>query len=505
MPPPSTEDLLDPRLPTVRTENGDLAAVLTGIDPAGLILALGHRVGDTRTLTGRLDDLGLSGSDIVAAHEPQATAGALCGIPLVPQAAPARHLALVGLGEGTGEQLRAAGAALGRHGRGRERVVLDLGSECADDAVAAFVEGFQLGAWAPPRWTGAGTVAGGDVPAELVLVGVSTPRPALEARSRCVAVVRARSLATTPSNIKNPAWLARQARTLAGRTGLSITVRQERQLRQEGFGGLLAVGGGSATPPRLVTLTWTPPEADSTTPHVVLVGKGITFDTGGLAIKPAEGMLTMKTDMSGAAVVLAVLSVCRELAVPVQVTGLLPLSENAVSGAAYRPGDVVVHYGGRTTEIGNTDAEGRIVLADALAHADLDLDPDWLVDVATLTGAARVALGRAAAPVYGTDPALVAALVDAGEASGETLWPMPLPASYRPFLDSDVADVKQVVEGGPGSVMAAMFLQQFIGTRRWAHLDIAGPGRSDVDAGILHKGATAFGTRLLLRWLEGLS
>jgi leucyl aminopeptidase len=237
---------------------------------------------------------------------------------------------------------------------------------------------------------------------------------------------------------------------------------------------------------------------------VVLVGKGITFDSGGLNVKPADGMAAMKTDMAGSAVVLAVLAACRDLGVRVRVTGLLALAENAVDGAAYRPGDVVTQYGGRTVEIGNTDAEGRIVMADALAYADRHLDPDVLVDVATLTGAARVALARSLAPVYATDDDLGAALVRAGEATGEGLWPMPLVDDYRRLLDSDVADISHIagLGGGGGSITAALFLREFAGGRRWAHLDVAGTGRSDVDRGLLSKGATGFGARLLLTWLE---
>jgi leucyl aminopeptidase len=239
--------------------------------------------------------------------------------------------------------------------------------------------------------------------------------------------------------------------------------------------------------------------------HVVLVGKGITFDTGGLDIKPAEGMLAMKTDMMGSAAVAATLAACRDLGVAVRVTGLLALAENAVSGAAYRPSDVVTHYGGTTVEIGNTDAEGRVVLADALAYAVEQLRPDVVVDIATLTGAARVAFARAMAPVFATDDGLRDALIAAGTAEGETLWPLPLPTAYRAALDSPVADLQQISGAhGAGSIMAALFLREFVGQTPWAHLDVAGPGRSDVDAGLLAKGPTGFGTRVLLRWLEGL-
>jgi leucyl aminopeptidase len=300
--------------------------------------------------------------------------------------------------------------------------------------------------------------------------------------------------------------MAEQASALGRTAGLRVRVWTDAELRTEGFGGLLAVGGGSATPPRLVQVDYEPRKATRKTPRVVLVGKGITFDTGGLDIKPAEGMLAMKTDMSGSAIVLAVLAACRDLEVPVRVTGLLALAENAVGAASYRPGDVITQYGGRTVEIGNTDAEGRLVLADALAYADRHLDPDILLDIATLTGAARVAFGRSLAPVYATDDALREALVAAGERTGERLWPLPLVADYRALLDSEVADINHIAgpRGGAGSITAALFLREFAGDRRWAHLDIAGTGRSDVDRGLLSKGATGFGARLLLTWLEDM-
>jgi leucyl aminopeptidase len=323
---------------------------------------------------------------------------------------------------------------------------------------------------------------------------------------RCRATMLARNLAITPSNLKNPAWMATQARAVARRHGLAVSVRNDAALRREGFGGLLAVGGGSATPPRLVEVSYEPEDATDGTPHIVLVGKGITFDTGGLDIKPPEAMLNMKTDMSGSAIVLAVLSACRDLKVPARVTGVLALAENAVSGSSYRPGDVITQYGGRTVEIGNTDAEGRLVLADGLAYADAQLAPDVLIDVATLTGAATVALGRGMAPVYTSDERLEGALLAAAEATGEPLWPFPLVEDYRPAIDSELADVSHIAPGkvGGGSITAALFLREFVGQRRWAHLDIAGAGRSDTDSGHLNRGATGFGARLLLSYLEGV-
>jgi leucyl aminopeptidase len=239
----------------------------------------------------------------------------------------------------------------------------------------------------------------------------------------------------------------------------------------------------------------------------VLVGKGITFDTGGLAIKPREAMVPMRTDMSGAGAVLAALAACGAAGVRRRVVGLLPLAENAVGAASYRPGDVVRQYGGRTTEVVNTDAEGRVVLADAMAWADAHLDPEVVVDVATLTGAASLGLGRRHAALYSPDDDLAAALAAAAAASGEQAWRMPLVEDYRTAIDSTVADVRQAVTApgfGAGSITAALFLREFAGGRRWAHLDIAGPARSDKDEHEVPKGATGYGARLLLRWLEGL-
>jgi leucyl aminopeptidase len=453
-----------------------------------------------------LRTLGLDAEDLLATHEPVSRAGSVTTVPLPPEAYAVRRVLLVGVGDGSPGSWRAAGAAVGRETRGRGTVLQAVGDVATGAALPAYVEGAVLGSWASPRWTKDGAVAGSEPSREAVVTGAADRAAVGRAVVRARAQLIARGLAATPSNTKDPTWLAARARTLARTTGLEVTVWGERRLRADGFGGILAVGGGSATPPRFVRLDHEPEGAAGTTPRVVLVGKGITFDTGGLQVKPGEAMLGMKTDMSGAAVVLAVLSACRELGVRVRVTGLLAIAENAVGGASYRPGDVVRQYGGRTVEIGNTDAEGRIVMADALAYADAHLDPAFLVDVATLTGAARIALGRVAAPVFATDAGLTEALVAAGATTGETLWPMPLADTYRRALDSDVADLNHIADGvGGGAVVAALFLREFVGERRWAHLDVAGTGRSDVDAGTSAKGATGFGTRLLLHWLEEMA
>jgi leucyl aminopeptidase len=287
-------------------------------------------------------------------------------------------------------------------------------------------------------------------------------------------------------------------------------VRDEKALAAEDFGGLLGVGGGSSRPPRLVEMSYRPGRLRRPSrrePHVVLVGKGITFDSGGLSLKPREAMVPMKTDMSGGGAVIAVLAALRDAGARVRVTGLVAAAENMPGASALRPQDVITHYGGRTVEVLNTDAEGRLVLADALAYADARLDPDIVVDVATLTGAASRGLGRRHAALYSTDEPLAEGLLAAGEASGERLWRMPLVEEYREAMDSDVADLRNT-SGDPqlsgGSITAALFLREFAGSRRWAHLDIAGPARADRDEHEVSRGGTGFGARLLLRWLQDL-
>lgn len=455
-----------------------------------------------------LADLGVDALGLLAGYEPPTGSGTCTVIPLPPAGSLARRAALLPVGLARPADLRAAGAELGRAARDRELLVVAL-PPVAEHHSRALVEGILLGGFTGPTWAAHKRSRA----VRRVLVVGQDPRAVAAAVAHATATCVARHLAAVPSNIKSPAWLAAQARTIGRRAGLDVRVRTEAALKKEGFGGLLAVGGGSATPPRFVELGYDPaPVADpparrraASVPHIVLVGKGITFDSGGLDVKPAAGMLTMKTDMSGAAVVLGVLAACRELAVPVRVTGLLAIAENAISGTAYRPGDVVTQYGGTTVEIGNTDAEGRIVLADALAYADARLDPDVVIDIATLTGAATIALGRAMGPLFSTDEALRDALIAAGVAAGEPMWPFPLVEEYRAWLDSPVADLNHIATakvGQGGSIVAALFLREFTGGRPWAHLDIAGPGRSDRDAGLVQDGPTGYGARLLLRYLE---
>jgi leucyl aminopeptidase len=314
----------------------------------------------------------------------------------------------------------------------------------------------------------------------------------------------ARDLTNMPSEDKTPGWFADQvAQIAAGNAQLEVGVVRGDELASRGFGGIAAVGRGSARPPCLLELSWRPPGA---TTHVVLVGKGITFDSGGLCIKPRDGMKLMRKDMGGAAAIVAATLGAAELDIPVRITALAPLAENSVSGTSFRPGDIVRHYGGRTSEILNTDAEGRLVLADALAYAAEVLRPDVIVDLATLTGANAVALGKRTAALYSDNDALAAQLCAAADAAGERAWRMPLYDDYLREIRSDVADIANSSDVGGGSIMAALFLREFTGDSRpnWAHLDMSAPSWSDTGDGELVKGATGWGVRTLLRWLAAL-
>jgi len=318
---------------------------------------------------------------------------------------------------------------------------------------------------------------------------------------------RARFLATVPSNLKNPAWLAERATELAAEHDLAIEIWDERRLADEGFGGIAAVGQASATPPRLIRLDYTPSKAvrrgsKKGLPTVVLVGKGITFDTGGLSIKTADGMATMKRDMTGGAVVMATMAALAEVGCPVRVIGLIAAAENAISGSALRPGDVIRHYGGRTTEVTNTDAEGRLVLADGLAYAVDQLSPTVLVDIATLTGAMKVSLGQQLGGYFANDEILARSIEEAADTSGEALWRMPLAAVYEEKLASTIADADNA-PGGPGAITAALFLQHFTGGLPWLHLDVASIGDVPSDSFEWTAGPSGFGARLLLTWLGG--
>jgi leucyl aminopeptidase len=415
-----------------------------------------------------------------------------------PLRTPAKVL-LVGIGPGDEAGWRAAGAAVAGAVPLDERVTIALPTAAPPAAVRGLAEGLWLAGY---RYR--------DAPGESrsAEVGLRTDNPDGYADAlRCARVTAhatwlARDLTNAPSSLKNPEWFADQVvAEAATRTGLTVTVREPEQLAAEGFGGILAVGGGSATGPRLVELSWSPPGA---TRHVVLIGKGITFDTGGISIKPRDAMKLMRKDMGGGAAVIAATLGAADLGLPVRITAVVPLAENAVSGSAFRPGDVITHHDGTTSESTNTDAEGRLVLADALGYAVAHLHPDVIVDVATLTGANAVALGNRTAALYSHDDALAQALYAAGQDAGELMWLMPLPDDYVEYLSSDIADRHSSPARGAGSVVAALYLREFLGDHvdRWAHLDISAPSWAAKADGELTAGATGWGARTLLRWLS---
>lgn len=390
---------------------------------------------------------------------------------------------------------RAAGEFARDLGPGRHAVDA---SGLAGEQLAAVVEGLVLGAY---RFSRASEPAAAPELVELCGAGDDA---AIERGLRLAAgTIWARELANARSNEKTPAWLAAQAVHELEPRGVSVTVREGGWLREEGFGGVLAVGGGSAAEPRLIEAAWAPKKARRGV-HVVLVGKGITFDTGGLNRKVGTAMNTMFTDMAGGAAVLGAMHAVAEANLPVRVTALVPAAENMLSGSAYRPSDVVRHFGGRTSEIGNTDAEGRLVLADALAYSVARLRPTTVVDIATLTGAMKIALGVRTGGLFATSDDLAEALTAAGAATGEPLWRLPMPAEYEPLLESPVADATNS-PGNPGGITAALFLRPFVQDVPWAHLDVAGPARAAQDNGMISRGATGFGARLLAAWVESLA
>jgi leucyl aminopeptidase len=409
---------------------------------------------------------------------------------------------LVGCGDGSVSAWRSMGAAAARRSAGQGSLALVSPQDAA--AARAVAEGAGLAAY---RYTLASRPAAATRPVRRVDLYRAPPSAVAQAAATVDAVHLARDLANTPADTLTPGRFAALALEVGQAAGLAVTVRDPDWLREHGFGGLLGVGTGSANPPALVEIEYSgAPAADGAAGQpVVLAGKGITFDSGGLSLKPAEAMTSMKTDMSGAAAVLAVMAALPRAGVARRVHALLALAENLPSGSALRPGDVLRTHDGTTVEVINTDAEGRLVLADALGYAARTLGAGTIVDLATLTGAASVGLGRKQAALYASDDALAADLVDAADQVGERLWRMPLVDDYRDALDSDLADLCHVVRDrsvGAGSVTAALFLQAFTHGVAWAHLDMAGPARAEADAAEVSRGGTGYGVRLLLEWLS---
>ncbi|MFN2557920.1 MAG: leucyl aminopeptidase [Nitriliruptorales bacterium] len=419
----------------------------------------------------------------------------------------ASTVAVVGLGKGEDldeEQVRRAAAALADATARTSTLATTLpaGAEGLGVKVAAqaAVEGLSLAAYRFSTFKSkrdehelqeVRLYPGGD--ADAVAQGVEVGRVHSDA------VCLARDLVNEPPVAKRPPELATRVAESLHDTTVAVSILDEGALDEGGYGGILAVGKGSDAPPRLVELTYDPPRADW---HVALVGKGITFDSGGLSLKTSSGMMTMKMDMGGAAAVFATVKAAAELELPVKLTGVLALAENMPSATAQRPGDVYTARNGTTVEVLNTDAEGRLVLSDALAHAS-EREPDVIIDLATLTGAVVVALGNKIGGLMTSDDGLASQLLAASRRSGERLWRLPLPDDYKEDLKSEVADLKNIGQQGvAGTVVAGLFLQEFVGDAiPWAHIDIAGIAWSDKAYGYIRKGGTGAPVRTLLRWL----
>ena len=439
-----------------------------------------------------------------------AKAGEILEIPLTGVGKLTR-LFILGFGTGSIEDARKAGAALGRKSKGTGFSVFNSYVGEFDASVAHLVA-ISLSQYG---WNVKSEYSKSDKKArERGATSYTFSTDIDDAIKRATILSHAvwvtRDLIHTPSNIKNPAWLAESAKALVKRAksdALTVVVKKGKDLAK--FGGLRAVGNSSTnSAPHLIEIHYEP-RGSKKWPHVVLVGKGITYDTGGISLKrPYDLMVPMKSDMAGAAAILAATVAMAEIKPRVRITALMMCAENMVSATAQRPSDVITQYGGTTVEVINTDAEGRLVLADGLAYADLELEPDYLLDIATLTGAATLGLGKQFAAMYSRNPSLTSQLHEIGERIGDRVWPMPLLDDYAPALRSNVADLNHDASAksfSAGSVTAALFLEKFVGKQNWVHLDIAGPGRSEVDAGEFVKGGTGFGTRLLIEWLASLS
>ena len=424
------------------------------------------------------------------------------------------RLLLVGMGKPealTAESFEAlagnASAFLTKTGDTEAALVVEVPAGCARtpaEAAAAAGLGAALRAYRFDRYR---TTEKPDQKPSLARLIIQTAEPeaaaaAFAAREPVLAGVSfARDLVSEPANILTPVIFAERCRALA-ELGVEVEVLDETRMRELNMGALLGVAQGSANPPRLVSLLWRgAPEAEDQRP-LALVGKGVTFDSGGISIKGASGMEDMKWDMAGAGAVAGVMRLLAGRKAPVNVVGVLGLVENMPSGTAQRPGDVVTSASGKTIEVINTDAEGRLVLADALWYAQETFKPARVIDLATLTGAIIMALGNEYAGLFSSDDALADQLLAAGKAVGEPLWRMPISDSIDKDLASDIADMKNTGAGRAGSITGAMFVKRFVGDLPWAHLDIAGVVWSKKDTATVPKGGTGFGVRLLDRFIS---
>lgn len=444
------------------------------------------------------DDLDIP--ELIALHKLTGKAGELLEVP-VKGGSGIAAIFLVGVGEGTRVDLVKAGSAIGRKLRG-------TGKRCASlcggkgELTRAHALAMALSAY---QWKFSSKNHVKEAPTFALVRQFDLE----EAQAMLAGTLLTRDLIHTPSNMKSPQWMGAQAKKALSKFPVEISIHQGAKALAK-FGGLTAVGNSSPKrPPAMIEISYNKrSRARGKAPHVVLVGKGIMFDTGGVSLKrPYENMVAMKSDMAGAAAILGAIRACAQLELPIRITGLLMCAENLLSATSQRPSDVITHYDGQTVEVIDTDAEGRLVLADGLSYARAHLKPDYLIDLATLTGAATLGLSRHYGAMYTRDSSLAKKLVRAGETSGDRVWHMPLVDDYKDSLRSHVADFKNIAEKpsvGGGSITAALFLENFVGRSRWVHFDIAGVGRSDSDSGENPKGGTGFGVRLLTEWLQTL-
>lgn len=405
-----------------------------------------------------------------------------------------RRIAFVGLGsDPTAEQVRRAAGSAARALEQMPSVATTLHDHPLAGSAEGVGMGFVLGSYGFHRHKSEPKPSAIE---SIVLLGGGDAAVAEARRGATIAagVTFARDLINTPAIGKAPATLAQIAVDMAAESGLRSRVLDGQQIEAEGLGGLRGVSLGAANPPRLVELWYEPADAKA---FLAVVGKGIVFDSGGLSLKTAEGMETMKTDMSGAAAVFGAMKVIAALGLPVRVLGIAPLTENMPGGGALRPGDVLTARNGKTIEVLNTDAEGRLVLADGLSLA-AEQSPDLIVDIATLTGSCAVALGDKIAGLFGADEP-TGRVQAAADAAGERVWRLPLPEDYRKNIDSDVADMKNTGTRYGGAIHAALLLKEFVGDVPWAHLDIAGPARATEAEHYVAKGATGFGVRTIVQ------
>lgn len=418
-----------------------------------------------------------------------------------------RDVVLVGLGPGSSSEdwRRAAGDAARIAAGTRVRTVAVCAGRGGAGRLEAIVEGFVLASYRFDKYRSDVSEAYAGAKSLLVtgsdLDTAAMRRQLGRVRALCDATSSARDLINEMSSVKTPSFLVATARKLARKTGLTCTVWQGDKLVREKMNGILRVSAGSDEPGAFIKLVYRPKRKARA--KIALVGKGITFDSGGLSLKSAKHMEWMKQDMSGAAAVLGTMEAIAALAPPVEVRGYIAAAENMPGSGAQKPGDIITYRNGKTAEVLNTDAEGRLVLADALCVAAED-KPDYMIDLATLTGACMVALGVDVAGVMGNDRGLIDRLLKSGRRSGDRLWELPLVEDYMADINSDTADIQNIGSGYAGTITAALFLRCFVGETRWAHLDIAGPAFAEKPKGYCPKGGTGFGVRLLTDYISSL-